>query len=125
MTKRVVCTEAANALVDELVAGHGPLMFHQSGGCCDGSAPMCYQRGEFKVGASDVYLGDVAGQPVYCGAKQYALWEHTQVIIDVVDGRGAGFSLEAPTGKRFLSRSRVFDADELESLAPVSRVSSS
>jgi hypothetical protein len=82
-------------------------MFHQSGGCCDGSAPMCYQRGEFKLGARDVQLGEVGGAPFYMGGDQYELWKHTDLVLDVVTGRGAGFSLEAPEGVRFLIRSEV------------------
>lgn len=109
----MVATEAARALVRELRAEHGPLMFHQSGGCCDGSAPMCYPAGELRVGASDVLLGEIEGCPVYIGGQQYERWRHTQLILDVVPGRGAGFSLEAPHGVRFLTRSRVFGEQEL------------
>lgn len=109
---RVGITPEAEAVLRDLVAEHGPLLFHQSGGCCDGSSPMCYPRREFKVGQRDVYLGDVAGTPVYIGALQYEAWRHTQLLIDVVPGRGGGFSLEAPLGVRFLTRSRVFDAAE-------------
>jgi hypothetical protein len=121
---RVLVTEEAAALVRELAAANGPLLFHQSGGCCDGSAPMCFPRGEFRVGARDVLLGEVAGCPFYIGADQYELWKHTQLTLDVVPGRGAGFSLEAPTGRRFLTRSRVLTAAEvdwLEAHAPVHR----
>ncbi len=110
---RVTATDAAAALIKKLVARHGPLMFHQSGGCCDGSAPMCYPRGEFKVGGRDVLLGEIEGQPVYIGAAQFELWKHTQLVIDAVPGRGAGFSIESPEGMRFLTRSRVFDGEEL------------
>ena len=99
-----------------LVALHGPLMFHQSGGCCDGSAPMCYLLHEFRVGAQDVLLGSIAGAPFYIGAAQFEYWAHTQLIIDVVPGRGSGFSLEAPEGVRFLTRSRVFDDAEAAAL---------
>ncbi len=99
-------------MLSQLVAEHGPLLFHQSGGCCDGSSPMCYPAREFRVGARDVHLGDVAGVPVYIGGQQYDLWRHTQLLIDVVPGRGGGFSLEAPLGVRFLTRSRVFDPAE-------------
>ncbi|MEM9379436.1 MAG: DUF779 domain-containing protein [Planctomycetota bacterium] len=99
-------------MIDELVETHGPLMFHQSGGCCDGSAPMCFPKGEFKVGAQDVLLGEVRGCEVWMGKAQFQLWAHTQLILDAVPGRGAGFSIEAPTGKRFLTRSRVFDETE-------------
>jgi len=110
---RVVATPLADAWIARLGAMHGPLMFHQSGGCCDGSSPMCYPRGEFRVGARDVFLGDIAGDtPVYIGADQFEYWRHTQIIIDVVPGRGAGFSLETPEGVRFLSRARVFSSEE-------------
>ena len=100
--------------MQSLTQQHGPLMFHQSGGCCDGSAPMCFPRGEFRVGGQDVLLGHVAGDvPVWIGAAQFDYWRHTQITIDVVPGRGAGFSVEAPTGQRFLIRSRMLDNDEL------------
>lgn len=115
---RILATNEAVALIERLSTIHGPLMFHQSGGCCDGSAPMCYPAGEFRVGTQDVLLGEVAsGVPVWIGAAQFAYWRHTQVTIDVVPGRGAGFSLEGPEGMRFIIRSRVFsdeEADELE-----------
>jgi hypothetical protein len=92
-------------------------MFHQSGGCCDGSAPMCYPRGEFRTGAQDVLLGEVAGCAFFMGAAQFEYWQHTQLIIDVVKGRGSGFSLEAPEGVRFLTRSRLFTDEEVDALA--------
>lgn len=107
MDARVEATEAALALIRRLRAMHGPLMFHQSGGCCDGSAPMCYPAGEFRVGARDVHLGDLDGCPYYMGGDQFARWSHTRLILDVVPGRGAGFSLEAPEGVRFLIRSEL------------------
>lgn len=106
---KVQATAAAVALIDRLVAAHGPLMFHQSGGCCDGSAPMCYPRGDFKVGTRDVLLGEIGGQPFYIGGDQYERWKHTRLTIDVVQGRGSGFSLEAPEGWRFLTRSDLCD----------------
>ena len=109
---RVAITEAAEAVLRQLEAQHGLLLFHQSGGCCDGSAPMCYPRSEFRVGQRDVHLGDVAGTPVYIGGHQFELWRHTRLLIDVVPGRGSGFSLEAPLGVRFLTRSRVFNERE-------------
>lgn len=115
---RVSATEAALTLIESLKADHGPLMFHQSGGCCDGSAPMCYAVGEFKIGQRDVYLGSVAGCEVYIGGQQYERWAHTRLILDAVPGRGAGFSLEAPTGKRFLTRSKVLTAEEQAALPP-------
>ncbi|MEX0374484.1 DUF779 domain-containing protein [Spiribacter pallidus] len=104
---KLSATPEAEALVRSLRERHGPLVFHQSGGCCDGSAPMCYPRDEFRIGARDVHLGDIAGEPFYIGGDQYELWAHTRLIIDVVNGRGSGFSLEAPEGKRFLTRSEV------------------
>ena len=119
--QRVEATEAAALLLRELVQEHGPLLLHQSGGCCDGSAPMCFPRGEFRIGQRDVLLGAIAGCPFYMGAEQFAYWKHTQLTIDVVKGRGSGFSLEAPRGVRFLVRSRVFEQAELDALerAPV------
>jgi uncharacterized protein len=101
----VVATESARELVRSLMRAHGPLMFHQSGGCCDGSAPMCYPRGDFLIGARDVLLGSVEGCEYYIGGDQWERWEHTRLILDVVPGRGAGFSLEAPEGVRFIIRS--------------------
>lgn len=118
---RVVATEAARALIQELRAQHGPLMFHQSGGCCDGSAPMCYPDGELRIGQRDVLLGHIDGCPVWIGGRQFELWAHTRLILDAVPGRGAGFSLESPTGMRFITRSRVFTDDELAALPPPHR----
>ncbi len=109
----VELTPAAAELIRVLSAAHGLLMFHQSGGCCDGSAPMCYPRGEFRTGGSDVLLASLAVEgldepvPFWISASQYALWRHTRLIVDVVEGRGSGFSLEAPEGVRFLIRSRL------------------
>jgi uncharacterized protein (DUF779 family) len=116
MVERVLATEAALSLIERLRKKHGPLMFHQSGGCCDGSAPMCYPLGEFRTGASDVRLGEIGGCPFYMSESQFEYWRHTQLIIDVVPGRGAGFSLEAPKGLRFLTRSRLFTEEEAASL---------
>jgi len=116
MVPRVLITEPAADMVARLKEMHGPLMFHQSGGCCDGSAPMCYPAGEFKVGGQDVFMGEIADCKFYIGAAQFEYWRHTQLIIDVVPGRGAGFSLEAPEGVRFLTRSRVFTDTEVETL---------
>jgi uncharacterized protein len=116
MVERVIATPAALALIEQLQRRHGPLMFHQSGGCCDGSSPMCYPAGEFRTGGSDVRLGAIGNVPFYIGAAQFEYWQHTQLIIDVVSGRGAGFSLEAPEGVRFLTRGRVFSETELASL---------
>lgn len=121
MVERVTATPEALKMIEKLAAVHGALLFHQSGGCCDGSAPMCYPRGEFRVGAQDVYLGEIGGQPFYMGAAQFEYWKHTHLIIDLVPGRGSGFSLEAPEGFRFLTRSRVYtDAEyaELDVIGP-------
>lgn len=109
---RVLATPEALAFIAELRERHGPLMFFQSGGCCDGSSPMCYAAGEFQIGDQDVYLGNVGGTPFYIGADQFAYWQHTQLIIDVVAGMGGMFSLDNGTGRRFLTRSRLFSADE-------------
>lgn len=117
MVDRVLATDKALALIETLKGRHGPLMFHQSGGCCDGSAPMCYPADEFRIGGNDVRLGEVGGCPVYMDADQFDYWKHTQLIIDVVEGRGSGFSLEAPEGLRFLTRSRVFTDEESDALA--------
>ncbi len=107
MQEKVIATDAALALIDKLKQQHGPLMFHQSGGCCDGSQPMCFQEGEFKVGASDICLGTVSGCGYYMSRDQYEYWKHTQLILDVTPGRGSSFSLEIPLGVRFLMRSRL------------------
>ena len=110
--ERVTATPAALAFIGELRARHGPLMFFQSGGCCDGSAPMCWAMGEFNLGDSDVCLGELDGAPFYIGSEQFAYWEHTQLIIDVVSGNGGMFSLDNGTGRRFLTRSRLFSGEE-------------
>ena len=116
MVARVECTPAAAALIAELTAENGPLLFHQSGGCCDGSAPMCYPAGEFRTGGSDILLAELAvegvAEPVtfWMSRSQYEVWSHTRLTVDVVPGRGSGFSLEAPEGVRFLIRSRLVDA---------------
>ena len=112
MIKRVSGTDSTFELIEELLSIHGPLLFHQSGGCCDGSAPMCFARDEFRVGSRDVLLGEIADQPFFIAEDQFEYWEHTQLIIDVVKGRGGMFSVEGPTGKRFLTRSRVFTDNE-------------
>jgi uncharacterized protein (DUF779 family) len=114
--ERVTATAAALELLASLEAEHGPLMFHQSGGCCDGSSPMCFPRGEFRVGSRDVHLGDVAETPFYMSGPQYAYWKHTHLTVDLVPGRGSGFSVEAPRGVRFLIRSRLFDDVEQAAL---------
>ena len=105
---RVVATPAAIELVGKLRAEHGDVLFHQSGGCCDGSAPMCFPAGEFMVGTSDVKLGSIGGEtPVYISASQYEVWKHTDLIIDVVPGRGGMFSLDNGRERRFLTRSNI------------------
>ena len=120
VTRVDISPEAAEVL-RSLRAEHGPLMFHQSGGCCDGSSPMCYPAGEFITGDADVHLADLdVGTPepvaVWMGRKQFAYWQHTRLTIDVVPGRGGGFSLESPLGVRFIVRSRLFTDEEAESL---------
>jgi uncharacterized protein (DUF779 family) len=122
---RVDLTNEAAELLRRLTVRHGPLMFHQSGGCCDGSSPMCYPDGDFVVGDRDVLLGllDVTcdaqpdGVPVWISGPQFEAWKHTQLVIDLVPGRGSGFSLEAPEGFRFLSRGRAFTDDEVRQLS--------
>ena len=109
---RVTATDAAIALIGKLREKHGPLMFHQSGGCCDGSAPMCYPQAEFIVGDYDRLLGHIGGAPFYISGPQFEYWQHTHLIIDVVPGRGGMFSLEGPTGQRFLTRSRLYSDAE-------------
>lgn len=124
MTPRVTATPEALALIETLKAKHGPLLFHQSGGCCDGSAPMCYPRGDFKIGQRDVDMGDVGDTPFYMGGQQYEYWAHTHLTLDVVVGRGSGFSVEAPHGVRFLIRSRLFSDEEdaaIEAEGPLPR----
>lgn len=113
---RVLATDAALALIAKLKAKHGALMFHQSGGCCDGSSPMCYPEGELITGDSDVRLGEIGGCPFYMSAAQFEYWQHTQLIIDAIPGRGGMFSLEGPEGLRFLTRSRLFTDEEQAAL---------
>ena len=114
--ERVGITPKAAELLETLGVTYGPLMFHQSGGCCDGSSPMCYPRGDFRLGQVDLYLGTVAGAPFYISALQYEYWKHTHLTVDVVKGRGSGFSVEAPEGVRFLIRSRIFSDEEYAQL---------
>ncbi|MEY9965895.1 uncharacterized protein (DUF779 family) [Streptacidiphilus sp. MAP12-16] len=119
---RVAVTPAAEDLLRTLYAANGPLMFHQSGGCCDGSSPMCYIEGEFRTGASDVLLAalevDGVTEPVtfWMSRDQFQRWRHTHLTVDVVSGRGGGFSLEAPEGMRFLIRSRLLTSEEVSLL---------
>ncbi len=116
---RVRATEAAVALAAELTAENGPILFHQSGGCCDGSSPMCYPQSDFIVGDADILLGRIGGAPFYIGRPQFEYWKHTQIILDVVPGKGGMFSLENGRGVRFLTRSRVYTDEEVSRLEPV------
>lgn len=116
---RVKATPAALELIEALRAEHGEILFHQSGGCCDGSAPMCYPTGDYMVGDRDVRLGPIGGAQVYINRDQFEYWKHTQLIIDVVPGRGGMFSLDNGRGQRFLTRGRVFTDAEVAALEPV------
>ncbi|MFB9948348.1 DUF779 domain-containing protein [Rhizobium puerariae] len=109
---RVLATDKALALIREIQKDHPDILFHQSGGCCDGSSPMCYPADEFRVGETDVKLGEIGGVPVYISGSQFAVWKHTQLIIDVVPGRGGMFSLDNGRERRFLTRSRLFGGGE-------------
>ena len=113
---RIKVTEAAAKVIDQLRESNGELMFHQSGGCCDGSSPMCYPKGEFLVGTADVWLGEIHGCDFYMARDQFEYWEHTELTIDVVKGRGASFSIEIPLGIRFVTKSRVFSLEESRNL---------
>jgi len=116
---RIAATLTAIDLIKQLRAAHGDLMFHQSGGCCDGSQPMCFEKGDFKVGGCDVYLGDIDGCAFFMGRDQFEYWQHTHLTLDVTKGRGSSFSLEIPLGLRFMIRSRLFSDEEAELLVPV------
>jgi uncharacterized protein (DUF779 family) len=124
MVDKVVATAAALELIESLKLKHGPVMFHQSGGCCDNSAANCYLPGEITTGAGDVLLGEIGGCPFFIGKSQYEYWKHTQLIIDVVDGHGGTFSLEGPDGKAFHTRSRVFTDQEWAELQAAESLSS-
>ena len=119
MYKRIDVTEKATELINELKERHGELMFHQSGGCCDGSQPMCFPKGEFKIGGSDVCLGEVDGCEFWMSKDQFEYWKHTHLTLNAVQGRGASFSLEIPTGKRFIIESRLFTEEEQDNLEPL------
>ena len=115
MVDRVVASDSALALLETLKQKYGALLFFQSGGCCDGSSPLCYAAAEFGISMDDVFLGQIGGTPFYMGHAQFEYWKHTQLIIDVVNGMGGMFSLDNGTGKRFLTRSRLFsDAENVE-----------
>ena len=122
VVRRVIATDAATALLGQIIERHGPVLIHQSGGCCDGSSPMVYPRGEFRLGGSDVLLGTIGTTPVYMGAPQFAAWKHTQLILDVVEGRGGMFSLDNGTGRRFLVRSRAYGEREIAMLQKADRL---
>ncbi len=114
--QRVIVTEKAATVIRQLKEQYGALMFHQSGGCCDGSAPMCYEKGELRVSDNDVLMGEIEGCEFYMAGFQYEYWKHTQLIIDISEGRGASFSLEIPLGLRFVTKSRMFEQKELQEL---------
>ena len=122
LPEQVLANEKAVELIRKLRAVHGELMFHQSGGCCDGSSPMCFALGEFMTGDSDVQLGEVDGVPFFMSKPQFEYWKHTQLILDVVPGRGGMFSLEGPEGVRFLIRSRIFTDEEIRELRAAGRI---
>ena len=119
MNKRVELTKEASALIATLKEKHGPLMFHQSGGCCDGSQPMCFEKGDFKIGGSDIKIGTIDDCEFFMNKDQYEYWKHTHLTIDVIPGRGSSFSLEIPLGFRFIVQSRLFTEVELNDLEPV------
>ncbi|GAB3334671.1 DUF779 domain-containing protein [Marivirga atlantica] len=113
---KIDITEEAKKVIDQLKDRFGPLMFHQSGGCCDGSSPMCFEDGDFKIGESDIKLGTIHGCDFYMSKDQYEYWKYTHLTLDVTPGRGSSFSLEIPMGVRFMIRSRMFTPQELEVL---------
>ena len=119
-TPRVLITPAAEKVVDQLKDRFGELMFHQSGGCCDGSQPMCFEKGDFKLGYSDVCLGVIEDCEFWMSKDQFEYWQHTHLTLNAIDGRGASFSLEIPLGKRFMIESRLFTEEETKDLEPVS-----
>ena len=116
---RVLITPEADELLNVLKQKHGALMFHQSGGCCDGSQPMCFEKGDFKVGQSDVCIGNIVGCDFWMSKDQFEYWQYTQLHIHVAKGRGSSFSLEIPMGLRFMTQSRLFTEDELRALEPL------
>ena len=119
MNKRVDLTKEASSLTATLKEKHGPLMFHQSGGCCDGSQPMCFEKGDFKIGGSDIKIGEIDGCEFFMSKDQYEYWKHTHLTIDVIPGRGSSFSIEIPLGFRFIVQSRLFTEAELQDLEPI------
>ncbi|MHA7057373.1 DUF779 domain-containing protein [Aquimarina sp. M1] len=119
MTPRVTITEAAKAVIDTLSETHGQLMFHQSGGCCDGSSPMCFEKGELMINETDVWLGKIHNCDFYMSLDQFEYWKHTQLIVDITEGRGSSFSLEIPLGVRFIIKSRMYNNKESNELSPI------
>jgi uncharacterized protein (DUF779 family) len=119
MTKRVLVTKEAEAIIDQLRNQYGELMFHQSGGCCDGSSPMCFEKGELMLDNSDVWLGNIHGCNFYMSKDQFEYWQHTQLTVNITKGRGASFSLEIPLGLRFIIESRLFTDEEIAALEPI------
>jgi uncharacterized protein len=119
-TSRVLASDKARELIHTLQQQYGELIFHQSGGCCDGSQPMCFEKGDFRIGGSDVCLGNIEHCGFWMSKDQFEYWQHTQLIIDVVSGRGSSFSLEIPLGVRFITRSRIFTEEETNNLEPLS-----
>jgi uncharacterized protein len=118
-TARILCSEAASALIQLLQKNHGELLFHQSGGCCDGSQPMCFTIDDFRIGGSDVCLGTIENCTFWMSKDQFEYWKHTQLTLDVVEGRGASFSLEIPYGQRFIIHSRLYSEIEAQNLEPL------
>jgi hypothetical protein len=119
MTKRVTISPEAIDVVNDLKKRFGDLMFHQSGGCCDGSQPMCFEKGDFKVGNSDVCIGNIEDCEFWMSKDQFEYWQNTQLHIHITKGRGSSFSLEIPMGLRFLTQSRMFTEEELKDLEPL------
>ncbi len=117
--ERVSVTDEAKAVIDKLRDKHGELIFHQSGGCCDGSAPMCFEKGDFLIGARDLCLGEIHGCKFYMASDQFEFYKNMHIMVDVSEGRGSSFSLEIPLGLRFMAISRIFSDDEIKQLSPV------
>lgn len=119
IVERVSVTEAATAVIDQLRAKHGELIFHQSGGCCDGSSPMCFAKGDFLIGAIDICLGEIHACKFYMASDQFQYYKNMHIMIDVSKGGGSSFSLEIPLGLRFMAISRLFTEDEINNLQPI------
>lgn len=120
--KRVLVTKAATSIILKLQKEHGALMFHQSGGCCDGSSPMCFPEGELLLNETDIHLGNIANCDFYISKDQFEYWKHTQLTIDITKGRGSSFSLEIPLSIRFITKSRLFSEEELNNLNPIKKM---